>query len=185
MMNKNNSGFSLQSMGTKSWFSHEDSTEGIISSGDKKPNWSAQRIVFSTMDTINHVLIVLVTLYIVYHAAKEYSVTNVHVILCTIGYVLLMSEATLVLASDNMLTASLSRHVNKHLHWIFQTIGLILILVGVSVMYNAKSVHFLSIHSITGISSLVIICIVTLFGYPVWSRNVTVTKKLGYIMKWK
>ncbi|XP_018360499.1 PREDICTED: probable ascorbate-specific transmembrane electron transporter 1 [Trachymyrmex cornetzi] len=155
-------------MGTKSWFLHKDSTEGIVSSGNRKPNSTAQRIIFSTMDTINHILIVLVTLYVVYHAAKEYSVTNVHVILCTIGYILLMSEATLVLASDNMLTASLSRPVNKHLHWILQTVGLILTLVGVGVMYNAKSVHFLSIHSITGISSLVIICIVTLLGYPVW-----------------
>ncbi|EGI58380.1 hypothetical protein G5I_13530 [Acromyrmex echinatior] len=84
------------------------------------------------------------------------------------AYVLLMSEATLILASDNMLTASLSRRVNKHLHWILQAIGLILTLVGVGVKYNVKSVHFLSIHSITGISSLVIICIVTLLGYPVW-----------------
>ncbi|KYM76503.1 hypothetical protein ALC53_13083 [Atta colombica] len=83
-------------------------------------------------------------------------------------YVLLMSEATLILASDNMLTASLSHHVNKHLHWILQVVGVILTLVGVGMKYNAKSVHFLSIHSITGISSLVIICIVTLLGYPVW-----------------
>ena len=83
-------------------------------------------------------------------------------------YVLLMSEATLILASDNMLTASLSHRVNKHLHWILQVVGVILTLVGVGMKYNAKSVHFLSIHSITGISSLVIICIVTLLGYPVW-----------------
>ena len=85
VMNKNNGGFPLQSMGIKSWFPHKDSTEGIVSSGNRKPNWTAQHIIFSTMDTINHILIVLVTLYVVYHAAKEYSATNVHVILCTIG----------------------------------------------------------------------------------------------------
>ncbi|EGI58377.1 hypothetical protein G5I_13527 [Acromyrmex echinatior] len=86
MMNKNNGGFSLQSMESKSWFLHKDSTEDIGSSGNRKPNWTAQRIILFTMDTINHILIVLVTLYIVYHAAKKYlSVTNVHVILCTIG----------------------------------------------------------------------------------------------------
>lgn len=79
-----------------------------------------------------------------------------------------MSEAIVVLANDNVLTASLSRRANKHLHWILQAVGLILNLVGVGVKYNAKSVHFLSIHGITGLTSLVIICVVTIFGYPVW-----------------
>ena len=91
MMNENNNGFPLQLMGFKSWFLHKDSTEDIISSRNRKTNWTAQRIIFSTMDTINHILIVLVTLYVVYHAAKEYSVTNVHVILCTIGVSILCS----------------------------------------------------------------------------------------------
>ncbi|KYM94524.1 PREDICTED: cytochrome b561 domain-containing protein 2 [Cyphomyrmex costatus] len=167
-MDKNNSGLSLQSMESKSWFPREDSTERIVSSENKELNWTVQRILISAIDTINHILIGLVTLYIVYHATKEYSVTNVHVILCTIGYVLLMSEAILVLANDNMLTASLSRPVKKHLHWILQVTGLILIFIGIGVMYNSKSVHFLSNHSIAGISSLIIICVVVLFGYPVW-----------------
>lgn len=79
-----------------------------------------------------------------------------------------MSEAFVVLAKDNVLTTSLSRRANKHLHWILQAIGLILNLVGVGVMYNVKSVHFTSIHGITGLASLVIICVVTVFGYPVW-----------------
>lgn len=79
-----------------------------------------------------------------------------------------MSEAIVILASNNVLTASLSRRANKHLHWILQAVGLILNLVGVGVMYNVKSVHFLSIHGITGFASLVIICMVTIFGYPVW-----------------
>lgn len=79
-----------------------------------------------------------------------------------------MSEAILVLANENVLINSLSRRSKKHLHWILQAVGLILNLVGVGVMYNAKSVHFLSIHGITGFASLVIVCVVTVFGYPVW-----------------
>lgn len=83
-------------------------------------------------------------------------------------YVLLMSEAIIVLAGDNILTGRWSRRANKHFHWVLQTIGLIFNLVGVGIMYNAKTAHFRSIHAITGISSLVIVCVVTIFGYPVW-----------------
>lgn len=77
-----------------------------------------------------------------------------------------MSEAIVVLASNNILISSLSRRANKHLHWILQTVGLILNLVGVGMMY--KSEDFLSIHGITSLASLVIICVVAIFGYPVW-----------------
>lgn len=94
MTNKNNGGFPLQSTRSKPGFSRNDSTESIVSSGNTKSDCTAQRIFISAMDTINHILIVLVTLYIVYHAAKKYSVTNVHVILCTIGVSILRSWNT-------------------------------------------------------------------------------------------
>lgn len=168
MADKNNCEYPIQLTESNPGFSRNESTKSFVSSGNEKPECTTQRILISAMDTVNHILIVLVTIYLVYHAAKEYSVTNIHVILCTIGYVLLMSEAIVVLASDNVLTASLSRRASKHLHWVLQALGLILNLVGVGVMYNAKSVHFLSIHGITGITSLVIVCTVTIFGYPVW-----------------
>ncbi|KAL6268033.1 hypothetical protein P5V15_001115 [Pogonomyrmex californicus] len=84
------------------------------------------------------------------------------------SYVLLMSEAIVVLASDNILTTFLSRRANKYLHCILQAIGLILNLVGVGMMYNIKPIHFRSIHGITGFTSLMIIIVATIFGYPVW-----------------
>jgi len=85
MADKNNSGFSFQSTESKSEFPHNDSIESIISSKNRKVNCTIQNILVSAMDIINHILIVLVTLYLVYHSAKEYSVLNVHIILCTIG----------------------------------------------------------------------------------------------------
>lgn len=78
-----------------------------------------------------------------------------------------MSEAFVVLIRGNVLTGGLSHRANKHVHWILQTLGLICTLVGVGFMYNAKTVHFLSIHAITGFSSLVIMCVLAIFGYPV------------------
>lgn len=94
MAKKNNGGFPLQSTGSKPGFSRNDSTESIVSFGNTKSGCTAQSIFVSAMDTINHILIVLVTLYLVYHAAKKYSVTNVHVILCTIGVSILHSWNT-------------------------------------------------------------------------------------------
>lgn len=85
MADKDNGKFQLQSTGSKSGFPRNDSAESIVSSGNRQPDCTAQRVVDSALDTINHILIVLVTFYLVYHAAMEYSVTNVHVILCTLG----------------------------------------------------------------------------------------------------
>jgi len=79
-----------------------------------------------------------------------------------------MSEAILVLATGNILTSQLSRRASKHLHWILQVLGLIFSLIGVGLMYVAKKHHFRSIHAILGLASLVIVCVVTIFGYPVW-----------------
>ncbi|CAL1685887.1 unnamed protein product [Lasius platythorax] len=168
MADKNNVELAPQSTESTSRIPHNDSTKSIVSSENRKPRCNAQRIFISAMDAINHALIIAVTVYLVYYSAKKYNVTNVHVILCTIGYVLLMSEAIVVLAGDNILTCSLSRRANKHLHWILQAVGLIFNLVGVGLMYDSKTVHFRSIHAITGITSLVIVCTVTIFGYPVW-----------------
>lgn len=96
MANKINAEFSLQSTKSKPEFPRNASTETIISSENMKPDCTAQRIFVSAMDTINHILIVLVTFYIVYHAAKEYSVTSVHVILCTISVSILRPNMRLI-----------------------------------------------------------------------------------------
>lgn len=78
-----------------------------------------------------------------------------------------MSEAIVVLAGENILTSAFSRQANKNIHWVLQVLGLICNLVGIGIMYNAKSAHFLSIHGILGFSSLVIMCALAIFGYPV------------------
>ncbi|XP_072746001.1 transmembrane reductase CYB561D2 [Anoplolepis gracilipes] len=168
MANKVNVELTLQSTESTSRVPRNDSNRSILSTENSRSGCSDQRIFISEMDVINHILIVGVTVFLVYYAAKENHVTNIHVILCTIGYVLLMSEAIVVLAGDNFLTSCLSRRANKHLHWILQAIGLIFNLVGVGLMYDAKTTHFKSIHGILGIASLVIVCVVTIFGYPVW-----------------
>lgn len=84
MADKNNVEFAPQST-ESTRIPHNDSTKSIVSSENRKPRCSAQRIFISAMDAINHALIIAVTVYLVYYSAKKYNVTNVHVILCTIG----------------------------------------------------------------------------------------------------
>ncbi|XP_032691611.1 probable ascorbate-specific transmembrane electron transporter 1 [Odontomachus brunneus] len=170
MEDKNNGGLKFQSTGSKLEIQLDDSAESIADPENtrrRKMDCTAQRVFVTAVDMFNHALIILVTSYLVYHAAKQCYVTNVHVILCTIGYVLLMSEATLVLAGENILTSAFSRQANKNIHWILQVLGLICNVIGVGIMYNAKSAHFLSTHGILGFSSFVIMCVLAIFGYPV------------------
>ncbi|XP_025163729.1 cytochrome b561 domain-containing protein 2 isoform X2 [Harpegnathos saltator] len=173
MEDKNNGGITLQSTRSKLEIESGSSAESIASPGEpenrrrRKTGWAAQRVFVTAVDLINHALIILVTSYLVYVASDRYSVTNVHIILCTIGYILLMSEAILVLAGENILTSAFSRRANKNIHWVLQVLGLICNLVGVGIMYNAKSAHFLSVHGILGFSSLVIVFVLAIFGYPV------------------
>ncbi|EZA46745.1 hypothetical protein X777_02190 [Ooceraea biroi] len=82
-MAEKNNGLALQSI--ESEIQPGGSLESIVNSENRKANWNTQRIFVSAVDLINHILIVLVTIYIVYHSAKSHYVTNIHVILCTIG----------------------------------------------------------------------------------------------------
>lgn len=88
MEGKNNGGLKLQSTGSKLEIQSADSAESVAGPGNtrrRKPGCTVQHVFVAVVDLINHALIVLVTFYLVYHAAKQYYVTNVHVILCTIG----------------------------------------------------------------------------------------------------
>ncbi|CAL7950516.1 unnamed protein product [Xylocopa violacea] len=120
------------------------------------------------VDVVNHVLIVSLTAFILYHSMQVYNVLNLHVSLCTLGYVLLMSEAIVVLAGESILTNSLTHRAKKHVHWVLQILGLISIISGLVVMYRVKTVHFRSVHAILGITSASLMIFLAMTGYPVF-----------------
>ncbi|XP_076637723.1 transmembrane reductase CYB561D2 [Colletes latitarsis] len=122
----------------------------------------------NVIDVINHILVIYMTVFLLIYTAGSFSVMDLHVSLCTVGYVLLMSEAIVILAGESFLTKFLTRRAKSHVHWILQLVGLICIIVGVAVMYNVKKFHFRTTHAILGISSLAIMIFVTIFGYPVF-----------------
>lgn len=79
-----------------------------------------------------------------------------------------MSEAIVALAGDNILTRYFTHGTKKHLHWILQLLGLICVIAGVVLMYRVKRIHFKSNHAILGITSLIIMILLTVTGYPVF-----------------
>lgn len=127
----------------------------------------ARGTCLAVLDLVNHALIVGLTAYTIYRSWGS-NVVNLHTIFCTTGYVLLMSEAILVFAGDSVLTKFLSRGAKRHLHWILQILGLILIVSGVVLMCRVKPVHFKSVHGILGITSTVLAVFLSVAGYPVF-----------------
>ncbi|XP_076285673.1 transmembrane reductase CYB561D2 [Lasioglossum baleicum] len=127
--------------------------------------------ILTTIDCVNHVLIGFLTALTLFYSARSASTMDLHVTLCTVGYVLLMSEGIIWLAGDNVLTRPISRRVRSHVHWVLQVLGLVCILAGVIVMYQAKEKnkrgHFKSVHAILGLTSVVIMIVLAVCGYPV------------------
>ncbi|XP_076678760.1 transmembrane reductase CYB561D2 [Andrena cerasifolii] len=142
------------------------------SSATDLENSPAKRSIYSisvtAMDLVNHVLIICVTVFLLSYSLQSFTTMNLHVTLCTLGYVLLMSEAIVVLAGESILTNFLTRRAKSHVHWVLQVLGLICTVAGVVVMYQVKSVHFRSVHALLGIASVVIMVLLAVCGYPVF-----------------
>ncbi|XP_076240903.1 transmembrane reductase CYB561D2 [Calliopsis andreniformis] len=117
-------------------------------------------------DLVNHILIACLTLFLGYYSFVVQ--VDVHVLFCSLGYVLLMSEGIVALADESISAKFLSRRGNTHVHWVLQVLGLICIVAGVGDMYRYKTVHYRSVHALLGISSVIIMIILTLCGYPVF-----------------
>ncbi|CAD1479559.1 unnamed protein product, partial [Heterotrigona itama] len=132
-----------------------------------------RNICVTIVDLVNHILIVSLTLFTLCYYTLGPSVSQIHATLCTLGYILMMSEAIVVFAGDGVLTNFLTHRAKKHLHWVLQTLGLVLVIAGVVHMYlakdsNPRSHHFKSYHAILGITSLVVMVFLTVAGYPVF-----------------
>lgn len=86
MEDKNNAVLALRPTTAKLEIQSGDAAESTVSSeNQRRTGRTAQRVFVTALDVINHALIILVTSYLAYYAGKQYSITNVHVILCTIG----------------------------------------------------------------------------------------------------
>ncbi|XP_043794732.1 transmembrane reductase CYB561D2-like [Apis laboriosa] len=162
---RNEKSFSMEKVDAGRALGFPDNSTNLEDSNESRR--STRGTCLAVLDLVNHALIVGLTAYTLYRSWGS-NVVNLHTIFCTIGYVLLMSEAIVVFAGDSVFTKFLSRGAKRHLHWILQILGLILIVSGVMVMYRVKPVHFKSIHGILGITSAVLAVFLSVAGYPVF-----------------
>ncbi|XP_076167765.1 transmembrane reductase CYB561D2 isoform X2 [Ptiloglossa arizonensis] len=110
------------------------SVDSLNTSTDMQPldtKRSVYTICVITADLVNHILVIFMTVFLLYYSMRSFSVMDLHVTLCTLGYVLLMSEAIVVLAGESILTNFLTRRAKRHIHWILQVLGLVCIIGGV------------------------------------------------------
>lgn len=77
------------------------------------------------------------------------------------------------LYSENSWTFHHSKKTKNTMHWVMQLVGSVFAIAGTLVLYQNRRRHFRSIHSITGLISLVLLVIAMLNGFAaLWSLEV-------------
>ncbi|CAO1421262.1 unnamed protein product [Diamesa serratosioi] len=91
-----------------------------------------------------------------------------HPSLLTIGYLIFMSQAILVMADNNVFTHLMAYHKRVIAHWILQAIALVLITIGQSCIFINKvrlgKPHYQSIHSILGLLTFMLTILTAVGG---------------------
>lgn len=96
-------------------------------------------IIETIINTINHVFIGIVSVYMTWLVARvPYRLFNLHVIFTTLGYQLLMAEAILTFFSNNSWSKLLSRNSKGYVHGALQILGSGLALAGVIIEIYIK-----------------------------------------------
>ncbi|XP_062551818.1 probable transmembrane reductase CYB561D1 [Armigeres subalbatus] len=121
-------------------------------------------------NTINHVLIGYVSIYLSYlcYMMSISSIMTWHIFLTAVGYHFFMAESFLTLYAANTWTMENSPETKRRLHWILQLIGCVAIIVGTAIEVWDKErrnrSHFKSDHAITGLVSIIFIVLSMLNG---------------------
>nr|XP_049700196.1 probable transmembrane reductase CYB561D1 isoform X3 [Helicoverpa armigera] len=81
--------------------------------------------------------------------------TFIHIILCVLGYQLLMAQAILSLSPHNSWSAHLKMVDKRRAHWILQILGSVLAIVGSFIKIVDKPIHWNSYHGQFALVALV------------------------------
>lgn len=97
-------------------------------------------------NTLNHVMIGIVSVYMTWLSLVKiiiYFQFSMHVLLTTLGYQLLMTEAVLVYYANNSWTNLLRRTTKNHMHWVLQVLASALALIGIILELDRRSWKFI------------------------------------------
>ncbi|XP_046967992.1 uncharacterized protein LOC124535723 [Vanessa cardui] len=123
------------------------------------------KIFQSSLNLLAHILIgatVGISILYSFRNGTPLSSTPLHIVLCVIGYQLLMSEAILSLCPHNGWSASLRLVDKRRAHTILQIVGSVLAIAGSIVKALNKSVNWNTLHGQYGLVAMVFtaVCLV-------------------------
>lgn len=75
-----------------------------------------------------------------------------------------MAEAILTLYSSNCWSFFHTPKTKRSIHWIMQVVGSLMAIVGTTILYPQRTIHFKSIHAITGLISIIFAVIACING---------------------
>ncbi|XP_012055743.1 PREDICTED: uncharacterized protein LOC105618823 [Atta cephalotes] len=116
---------------------------------------------------LTHFLLVAPMIYILVISFGNYSCFSWHVICSTVG-VVLMTEAVFCISGEAYIVWKLPGSNRVTIHWILNTIGLILILIGLILAivnkFDYNSLYFATSHSQLGLVTIILAFLVAAFG---------------------
>ncbi|XP_013097300.1 uncharacterized protein LOC106080452 [Stomoxys calcitrans] len=124
------------------------------SSGAKtKQNPAIWPQIQSILNTINHVLIILIAVFVTILARSlDFKDTAIHMFLTVIGWNFLAAEALMSHYAYNPITRSLSHRNKSRFHGILQLIGGIMAIWGsLGKIFNTEGEHFTTLHGKLGL----------------------------------
>ncbi|KXJ74435.1 hypothetical protein RP20_CCG013703 [Aedes albopictus] len=142
-----------------------------VANTKKSSTESIVRYTEILFNTINHMLIAYVSIYLSYVSYMNgfKNLFTWHIFLPAVGYHFFMAESFLTLYSNNSWTMENTPEMKRRLHWILQVIGCLAIFVGTGLeIYDKEEKnrsHFKSPHAITGLVSIVFIVLSMLNGW--------------------
>ncbi|XP_023951527.1 uncharacterized protein LOC112055579 [Bicyclus anynana] len=109
----------------------------------------ALKIFQTSLNLLAHILIGIVvgiTIMFAFRNGLPLSISNLHILLCVIGYQLLMAEGILSLCAHNSWTAGLRVVDKRRAHAILLIVGSVLAIVGSLIKSADKNVNFNTLH---------------------------------------
>lgn len=107
------------------------------------------KIFQSSLSLIAHILIGVVTGISILFSLRNglpIGATPLHIILCVIGYQLLMAQAIIILSSESGWSSRLKLVHKRRIHWIVQIVGFVLAIVGSFIKILDKNIHWNTYH---------------------------------------